>query len=131
MARSTAKPVKLTHLQTITENMTLGRQETVEWNSDGFTVQGVVTFPPNYAPGKKLPLVLYLHGGPKSASLRTFSPQPQILAAQGWLVLEPNYRGSQGRGNDFETAIVKDAGAGPGRDVMAGVAYARTARTGG
>ncbi len=45
----------------------------------------------------------------------------QIFAAQGWLVLEPNYRGSNNLGNAFETAIVRDAGSGPGRDVMAGV----------
>ena len=45
----------------------------------------------------------------------------QIFAAQGWLVFEPNYRGSNNEGNAFQTAIVRDAGAGPGRDVMAGL----------
>ncbi len=115
-------PVQLTHLQTVTDGVTLGRQETVSWTSDGLQVDGVLTYPPNYTPGKKLPLVLYIHGGPTATSVESFSPAPHIFAAHGWLVLEPNYRGSNNAGNAFETAIIKDAGAGPGRDVMAGVA---------
>ncbi|GAC1355816.1 MAG: S9 family peptidase [Acidobacteriaceae bacterium] len=122
LARTGDTPVQLTHLQTVTEGVDLGRQETVRWKSNTFDVDGVLTYPPGYAAGKKLPLVLYLHGGPTAASLETFSTASQILAAQGWLVFEPNYRGSNNEGNAFETAIVKDAGAGPGRDVMAGLA---------
>lgn len=122
MARPGAKPIQLTHLQTVTDGVTLGRQETVNWTSDKFAVDGVLTYPPGYTPGKKLPLVLYIHGGPVSASLETFAASSQILAAQGWLVFEPNYRGSNNMGNAFQAAILHDAGAGPGRDVMAGVA---------
>lgn len=114
-------PVALTHLQTATDGAALGRQETVRWKSDQFEVTGVLTYPPGYAPGKKLPLVLYIHGGPVAASLASFSPAPQILAAHGWLVLEPNYRGSDDGGEAFQTAIWRDAGAGPGRDILAGV----------
>lgn len=66
--------------------------------------------------------MLYIHGGPVGASLESFSPAPHIFAAHGWLVLEPNYRGSDNEGNAFQTAIARDAGAGPGRDIMAGVA---------
>ena len=94
----------------------------MKWKSDRFDVDGVLTYPPDYAAGKKYPLVLYIHGGPTSASLETFSMPAQIFAAQGWLVFEPNYRGSNNEGNAFTTSIVADAGAGPGRDVMAGVA---------
>ncbi len=115
-------PVQITHLQTVTDNLELGKQETVRWKSDKFEVSGVLTYPPGYVSGRKLPLVLYLHGGPTSASLESFSTASQILAGQGWLVFEPNYRGSDNGGNAFETAIVQDAGAGPGRDVMAGLA---------
>jgi dipeptidyl aminopeptidase/acylaminoacyl peptidase len=114
-------PVQMTHLQTVTDGMTLGRQETVTWKSDKLDVDGVLTYPPDYAAGKKYPLVLYIHGGPTATSLETFTPPAQIFAAQGWLVLEPNYRGSNNEGNAFETAIVNDASAGPGRDIMAGV----------
>ncbi len=115
-------PVQMTHLQTVTNGQELGKQETIRWKSDRFDVDGVLTYPPGYIPGKKLPLVLYLHGGPTAASLESFSTASQILASQGWLVFEPNYRGSNNAGNSFETAIEQDAGAGPGRDVMAGLA---------
>ena len=115
-------PVQLTHLQTVTEGKELGKQETLHWKSDAFDVDGVLTYPPGYVPGaKKLPLVLYIHGGPTSASLESFSTASQILAAQGWLVFEPNYRGSNNENNRFQTAIIQDAGAGPGRDVMTGL----------
>jgi len=43
------------------------------------------------------------------------------MTASGWVVFQPNYRGSDNLGNEYQTAIVGDAGAGPGRDVMAGV----------
>src|SRR5262249_45801393 len=45
----------------------------------------------------------------------------QLMAARGWIVFEPNYRGSNGRGNAFESAIANDAGEGPGQDVISGV----------
>ncbi len=113
--------VQMTHLQTVTDGMTLGKQETLTWKSDKLEVDGVLTYPPDYVAGKKYPLVLYIHGGPTATSLETFTPPAQIFAAQGWLVLEPNYRGSNNEGNVFETAIVNDASAGPGRDIIAGV----------
>jgi dipeptidyl aminopeptidase/acylaminoacyl peptidase len=114
-------PAQMTHLQTVTDGVTLGKQETLTWKSDKLDIDGVLTYPPDYAPGKKYPLVLYIHGGPTATSLETFATAPQILAAQGWLVLEPNYRGSNNEGNAFETAIVNDSSAGPGRDIIAGV----------
>jgi dipeptidyl aminopeptidase/acylaminoacyl peptidase len=120
-ARVGDPPVQMTHLQTATDGMTLGRQETLTWKSDKLEVDGVLTYPPDYMAGKKYPMVLYIHGGPTATSLETFSTAAQILAAQGWLVLEPNYRGSNNEGNAFETAIVNDASAGPGRDIIAGV----------
>ncbi len=121
LAHLGAVPVQLTHLQSVTDDIELGRQETVQWKSDGRDVDGVLTYPPGYAAGRKYPLVLYLHGGPTAASLETFSFPAQVFAAQGWLVLEPNYRGSNNEGNAFETAIDGDASAGPGRDIMAGL----------
>jgi dipeptidyl aminopeptidase/acylaminoacyl peptidase len=63
----------------------------------------------------------YIHGGPRAASTTAFSPLPQVLAAQGWVVFQPNYRGSDNLGNAYARAIVHDSGAGPGRDVMAGI----------
>jgi len=115
-------PVRLTEFNGETAGLELGRNETVAWNSEGFQIDGVVTYPPGFTAGKKYPLVLYVHGGPRSASKQAFSSRAQLLAAQGWIVFEPNYRGSDNLGNTFQAAIWNDAGAGPGRDVMAGVA---------
>ena len=72
--------------------------------------------------------MLVIHGGPRAASLETFAAQAQIFAARGWVVFQPNYRGSDQLGNDYQSAIINDAGAGPGRDVMAGLEAAQEAR---
>ncbi len=121
MAQVGDAPVQMTHLQTVTDGLALGKQETVRWKEGPFEESGVLTYPPNYVSGKKYAMVLYIHGGPKSASVETFTPSSQVLAGQGWLVFEPNYRGSNSDGNAYEAAIVKDAGVGPGHDVIAGV----------
>ncbi|HLJ45311.1 MAG TPA: S9 family peptidase [Bryobacteraceae bacterium] len=102
----------------------LGKTETIEWNGpDGYHEDGVVTYPPDFNASQKYPLVLYVHGGPRSASKEAFSSRAQLLAAQGWVVFEPNYRGSDNLGNTYQSAIQRDSGDGPGRDVMAGVEY--------
>jgi dipeptidyl aminopeptidase/acylaminoacyl peptidase len=85
----------------------------------------VVGYPPNFDPTKKYPLVLLIHGGPTSASHVSFSTLAQLMATEGWVVFQPNYRGSDNLGNAYQTAIWNDAGAGPGRDVMAGVSMLR------
>ena len=116
------------------DELALGKSEVIEWKSPAdpatkskkekrpsWTENGILTYPPDYVPGKKLPLVLYIHGGPTSSSKDTFSVFAQMIAAQGWLVFEPNYRGSDNLGNDFGYAIVDDSGDGPGRDVLAGI----------
>lgn len=117
-----AKPVRLTEFNQAIAGLELGKSETVQWKGpDGFTNDGVVTYPPDFAANRKYPLVLYIHGGPRSASKAAFSNYAQSFAAQGWVVFEPNYRGSDNLGNAYQAGIWNDAGAGPGRDVMAGV----------
>jgi len=66
--------------------------------------------------------VLLIHGGPTASSTEEFSARAQLLAAHGWLVFQPNYRGSDNLGNAFQRAIAASAAEGPGRDIMAGVA---------
>ncbi|HKF47492.1 MAG TPA: S9 family peptidase [Terracidiphilus sp.] len=120
------KPRRLTTFNAAFDSLNLAKSEVVTWQSrdkapNNFTLNGILTYPPDYTPGKKLPLVLYIHGGPTSNSKDTFSTFAQFIAAQGWLVFEPNYRGSDNEGNDFSRAIVDDSGDGPGRDVFAGL----------
>ncbi len=121
MASADAPPKRLTDFNSEVTGRTLGRTEVVTWQLDGFTHNGTLTYPPDFNAAQRYPLVLVIHGGPRAASLETFSPQAQIMAAKGWVVFQPNYRGSDQSGNAYQRAIVNDAGAGPGRDVMAGV----------
>ncbi|MBI3680007.1 MAG: S9 family peptidase [Acidobacteria bacterium] len=115
-------PQRLTDFNAEIAALELGKQEPIRWRGpDNFEMDGIVTYPPGYRPGKPYPLVLAIHGGPRGASTLGFGPRPQWLAAQGWVVFEPNYRGSSNLGNAFQAAIWNDAGAGPGRDVMSGV----------
>jgi dipeptidyl aminopeptidase/acylaminoacyl peptidase len=117
-------PVQLTHFNSEFAKFDLAKQETITWPSlpGGPLSDGVLTYPIGYQPGKKYPLVLYIHGGPTYASLQTWTSFSQLFAAQGWLVFEPNYRGSDNLGNTYQAAIWNDAGQGPGEDVMAGLA---------
>lgn len=120
-ASATDRPRRLTDFNRELASLDLGRIETITWNADGFTQNGVITYPPGYTSGRKYPMVLYIHGGPMGTSTEGWSIVGQLLAAQGWIVFSPNYRGSDNMGDKFQSAVINDAGAGPGRDVMAGV----------
>lgn len=121
MASATQKPVALTSYNAEVSKMTFGKTETIRWENDGWKQNGIVTYPVNFEKGKKYPLVLIVHGGPNAASVEQFSRLAQVFANEGFFVFEPNYRGSDNQGAEYKMAIVEDAGAGPGRDVMAGV----------
>jgi dipeptidyl aminopeptidase/acylaminoacyl peptidase len=123
IASPESQPVKLTEFNKWTSELEVGRTESIEWTgADGLRQDGVITYPVNFNTSRKYPLVLYIHGGPRSASKTSFAARAKVFASQGWLVFEPNYRGSDNLGNAFQAAIWNDAGAGPGRDVMSGVA---------
>ncbi len=115
-------PHRLTSFNSEVAGLTIGKVETITWEThDHFQANGILTFPPDFAPGKKYPLVLLIHGGPASASTERFSLWSQLIAARGYVVFEPNYRGSDNLGNAYQRAIFKDQGEGPGKDVMAGL----------
>lgn len=117
-----AKPRRLTELNAWAKDVRFGRMERVTWKTeDGFEADGVLTYPPDFDASRHYPLVLNIHGGPTSASKTSFSTLPQLMASEGWVVFMPNYRGSDNLGNAYLAAIQGDWGAGPGRDVMAGV----------
>jgi dipeptidyl aminopeptidase/acylaminoacyl peptidase len=121
MESASARPRRLTHFNAAIEGLELARAERITFSNEGYDLDGVVLYPPRFDSAKKYPLVLYIHGGPRAASTTAFSFLPQVLAAQGWIVFMPNYRGSDNLGNRVTRAILDDAGAGPGRDVMAGI----------
>jgi dipeptidyl aminopeptidase/acylaminoacyl peptidase len=121
MASPTSPVQKLTMVNDELATIPLGKSEVVGWKNDTFEENGIVTYPPDFNPSQKYPLVLYIHGGPAAASMMTWSSQAQLLAAQGWVVFQPNYRGSDNLGRQYQGAIRNDAGEGPGRDVIAGI----------
>jgi dipeptidyl aminopeptidase/acylaminoacyl peptidase len=116
------QPRRLTNFNAEVAGRKLGQIETITWKTtDGFTADGIVTYPPGFDKEKKYPLVLVIHGGPQSASVERFNMLTQMIAARGYVTFEPNYRGSDHLGNAYQHAIVKDWGEGPGKDVMAGI----------
>ncbi|MBI3791054.1 MAG: S9 family peptidase [Gemmatimonadetes bacterium] len=125
MDTPTSTPRRLTDFNGWAADVAWGKMERVTWKSDQFEADGTLTFPPNFDSSKKYPLVLVIHGGPQAASKMSFNSMPQMMAAEGLIVFQPNYRGSDNLGNAYQAAIWNDAGAGPGRDVMAGVALLR------
>ncbi len=104
----------------------LGSVATLNWRNH-YAEDGVLTYPVDYVRGKRYPLVLLIHGGPTGASTTNFDDLAQLMAAHGWFVLRPNYRGSDNFGNAYQHAIYIDATRGPGEDVLAGVAAAERA----
>ncbi len=101
-----------------------GKAESVEWNNEGFHVQGWLLYPANYDPKKTYPMVVVVHGGPSSAVIPRwpgvgYGAAP--LSALGYFVFEPNPRGSFGQGEKYVQANRKDFGYGDLRDILAGV----------
>lgn len=100
----------------------LGPTEEVSFQSkDGTEVHGLLTKPPAYEAGKKYPLLLRIHGGPNGQDQHAFNFERQLFAANGYLVLNVNYRGSSGRGSKYQKAIYADWGDKEVADLLAGV----------
>ena len=93
-------------------------------SKDGTMVAGYLYKPLDYVAGKKYPTLLIPHGGPVGAYYGEFYHFWQLLAANGYVVLEPNPRGSSGYGEDFCKAIFADWGNKDYQDDMAMVDYA-------
>jgi dipeptidyl aminopeptidase/acylaminoacyl peptidase len=118
-----SKPVALTDTNGSVAKSGVARTTGVEWHSTkgNFEEDGILYYPLHYTHGKA-PLILLIHGGPQGASTLGWNAQAQIFAAHGFFVFEPNYRGSTNLGDAYQHAITNDAGDGPGKDVMAGLA---------
>lgn len=119
-------PERLTEIHAEVAALTLGRVESFSWKNEGLPLDGVLTLPPNFDPSRKYPLVLNIHGGPWGSSREVFSTRSQLIAGKGFIVFEPNYRGSDNNGNALWSAVYRDHGDGPGRDVMAGLAILKS-----
>lgn len=96
------------------------------WTSDdGTSVEGMLIYPPGKFEAKNLPMFVLIHGGPADADGNHFEADwyqwDRIAASAGWLVFEPNYRGSSAYGDKFLMGIVPEIVSRPGRDVLTGV----------
>ncbi len=103
----------------------LGQSHSVSWKApDGLDIQGFLYIPPGVK--KPYPTILNVHGGPISAFLDMwmgYRPWVAFLVAHGYAVLNPNPRGSLGRGREFTESVVGDAGGGDASDLLSGVDY--------
>jgi dipeptidyl aminopeptidase/acylaminoacyl peptidase len=116
-AGSAHNPKQITHLNDAVM-MHPPKFESIEWQNEGFNVQGWLTYPKNYDPAKKYPLIVEVHGGPSASA----GPRPSTMwSEQGYFVLAPNPRGSFGQGEKFVQANRKDFGYGDLRDILKGM----------
>jgi dipeptidyl aminopeptidase/acylaminoacyl peptidase len=97
-----------------------------KWKADdGTTVEGMLIYPPGKFEAKHLPMLTFIHGGPADADGNHFEADwyqwAALAASNGWLVFEPNYRGSTGYGDKFLMQIVPQIVSRPGKDILEGV----------
>ncbi|MGA7321510.1 MAG: prolyl oligopeptidase family serine peptidase, partial [Candidatus Sulfotelmatobacter sp.] len=119
-----ARPItSLNHLFTERD---LPQGKPYRWKADdGTTVEGMLIYPPGEFESKKLPMLTLIHGGPADADGNHFEADwyqwATLAATNGWLVFEPNYRGSTGYGDKFLQQIVPLIVSRPGKDILEGV----------
>jgi len=121
---SEAKPItSFNHLFTERE---LPQGKPYHWTADdGTPAEGMLMYPPGKFEARNLPMFVFIHGGPADADGNHFEADwyqwDRLAATQGWLVFEPNYRGSSGYGDKFLQQIVPQLVSRPGKDILEGV----------
>lgn len=118
-----AAPTYLTH--TTPANFATSQvPERVTWKSkDGKEIAGILYTPRETKPGSRLPAILWVHGGPEGQDVFRADGWAQYLAQAGYVVLEPNYRGSNGYGEVFRNLNVEDSNGSEVDDVATGAEY--------
>ncbi|MGH0431993.1 S9 family peptidase [Bacillus hominis] len=119
---------KITNKNSFFEGKLKSNRQIISWkSSDGLEIEGVLSTPVEFDANKKYPLLVVIHGGPAWASFPIFSdcfnekyPIEQFIE-KGFIVLEPNYRGSSGYGNEFLKANYRKQGIADYDDVISGV----------
>ncbi len=95
-------------------------------SGDGVPVPAILYKPKGARAGDRLPALINVHGGPTAQWFRGFDPYAQFLVDRGFVVLEPNVRGSTGYGTQWRDANIKDWGGGDLEDVAAGADFLKT-----
>ena len=110
--------------QALLADIEFGAVEKHEFESEpGVAIEAFYLFPPGYQKEHSYPAVLHIHGGPQAQWDFGFNYEAQLLAAQGYIVVMPNPRGSFGYGQKFASAINKDWGGPDFIDVMAAMDF--------
>jgi len=117
---------QLTHVnEEFFSQIELGETEEVHFKShDGLEIEGFITKPPSFDPAVPYPTLLFIHGGPVSQYRYRFSFEAHLFAANGYVVVRTNPRGSSGYGRDFCFALYQGDGESDYPDVLAGVDHA-------
>jgi dipeptidyl aminopeptidase/acylaminoacyl peptidase len=126
LAGAAGPPARVTHVfDDLARRFRLPRVEALSWTAaDGVTIEGLLYYPLDYVAGTRVPLVVQTHGGPASSDrfgFGSWSSYTAVLAARGYAVLKPNYRGSTGYGDPFLRDMVGHYFKNAHLDVMAGV----------
>jgi dipeptidyl aminopeptidase/acylaminoacyl peptidase len=118
-------PIRLTNTNPwIEKELLLAKTDIIRWKSkDGMEIEGVLYVPRNSQGGKKLPLIVTIHGGPPGHFANRFRAVFHIFAGLGYASLGPNIRGSDSYGDDLLCALQGDVGGGEFDDIMTGVDY--------
>ncbi len=90
---------------------------------DGLPLAGILYKPGDYQPGRRYPTVIWAHGGPEGQVVLSLNVWSLFLAQHGYVVLEPNFRGSTGYGERFRNSNVEDSGGGEIDDIGQAVQY--------
>jgi len=125
LAAGATTPARVTHVfDYLARDFEIARQESIKWKgADGTAVEGLLFYPVGYQEGQRYPLAVQTHGGPQASDKYGFGSweyYPQVLAAKGYAVLQPNYRGSTGYGDAFLRDMVGHYFQNSHLDVMAG-----------
>ena len=119
---------KITDENSFFDGKLKSNREVISWKStDGLEIEGVLTTPAAFDAKGKYPLLVLIHGGPAWASFPIHSGcfndkyPVETFIEKGFIVLEPNYRGSSGYGNEFLKANYRNLGLGDCQDVISGV----------
>jgi dipeptidyl aminopeptidase/acylaminoacyl peptidase len=116
------KPVQISHFNKAFDSIPLVKPKYFTYKSfDGLKVEGAIYKPANA--GNKLPLVVFIHGGPTGAFYDIYSPWVQLFVQKGYAVFCPNIRGSTGYGINYITSNRNDWGGSDFKDIMSGVDY--------
>jgi dipeptidyl aminopeptidase/acylaminoacyl peptidase len=121
-----AQPRPITAFNQLFTERELPQGKPYRWTADdGSTVEGMLIYPPGKFEVPHLPMFTFIHGGPEDADGNHFEADwyqwAALAATQGWLVFEPNYRGSVGYGDAFALGVIPHIVSRPGKDILEGV----------